>query len=208
MIHVITYGEKHKQTAIQKSLKSFGLTYKFHLMKKHPTDEHLGRIRAHLELYRYAEKQNLTYLWVMEDDVIPTKDTIPDSVWENIDHFLSLEDWKVLFLGGKNPLMGTFQQTSLPSLYKTSADHGFHSYIIHYRGWKTYLEQDTIPNLYTNQNYIVYPALFDPPSSIFYPTFIRRLHEWLIHRGWMSKTMILVICLVITLFVIWSRVKK
>jgi hypothetical protein len=226
IIHIITYGDKVRKDIIKKQLKKCDVEYKFHSFEKHSTNETLGRYTNHVELFQYADRHDMEYICVAEDN-INVAYHLTSKIKKEIDSFLQTPDWNVLYLGGLLPLVCSYKDTSFSSIFQTNSNHGASCYIIHKRLYRTLLQsvvkKDISECLYqpnTLQNFILYPILFhiSPTctndksfvhslstrcSSLLQNPSVVKTHEWFIRYGWLSWPVVISIILILLLLIYW-----
>ena len=96
MIHIITHGDKVRKKEVTKSVSKVGYRCQFHAFEKHLTDKNLGRFSSHMALFKYAEERNMEYIWIAEDSLQLSLESLPTTMKENIDTFLDGPDWNMM----------------------------------------------------------------------------------------------------------------
>lgn len=173
-IHIITNGDTNRIKQTIKALNTYNLSYKIHMIPKHKTNGKLGCFLSHIKLYRYAQKHNLDYICIAEDNIC-SSNRIKE--YHHIQHdilVIQKQPWEVIYLGGwiTNPFR-LYHTTSLSTLYETHATHGTSFYMIHKQlyqkilsCYKNYIQSndiqhiDDVINFLALKPYVSVPLLF------------------------------------------------
>lgn len=137
--HVITNGNPERMKSIETAFHTYGLLYKLVHFKKNPKSGKLGCFLSHIKLFKYAEKHDMDYIGIAEDNGINMYDTLPSSLSTDIKSLIPNTDWEIIILGGWFIPFTTYQNTTYPTLYKTTSIHGTTCYIIHRRLYRSIL---------------------------------------------------------------------
>jgi GR25 family glycosyltransferase involved in LPS biosynthesis len=174
IVHVITNGDKVRIKQTITALETYNLSYKLHEIPRHPTNGRLGCFLSHITLYRYAQKHNMDYICIAEDNICSS---------HNIEHYHSIQkdlqlvqqtSWEIIYLGGWiTVVFGKYYSTPYTTLYETHNPHGLSFYLIHKRlyqpilsCYKKYSQPndithiDTVINVLAKKSYVAVPLLF------------------------------------------------
>jgi hypothetical protein len=173
-IHIITNGDDERIKSTIKALKTYDFSYKMHVIPKHPTNGRLGCFLSHIKLYRYANKHNLDYIIIAEDNICSSnllKDY--DKIKKDVNTIIT-QPWEVIYLGGwvTSPYL-FYTSTSFSTLYETHNTHGTSFYMIHKNLYKKMLSLhkkyiqpdqvehiDNVINWLAKKPYVSVPLLF------------------------------------------------
>jgi GR25 family glycosyltransferase involved in LPS biosynthesis len=176
-LHVITNGDRIRKNNVSKSLDTYSIPFIFHEFERQKNGK-LGCFMSHINLYRYAQKHNMEYIWIAEDNLVNAYDTISSVIWNDIHTFLKTEqNWLILFFGGWFQHVVSYKSTSYSSIFKTNTLHGTSCYMIHKRlysyvldHFENYSHMDIdcyLLKCSKNQAYILYPILFYRDCTIY-----------------------------------------
>lgn len=173
-IHIISNGDDSRIKATIKALKSYDFSYQIHLIPRHPTNGRLGCFLSHIKLYRYANKHNLDYICIAEDNICSSNLLKEYNKIKNDIENVIKQPWEVIYLGGwiTSPFI-FYQATSFSTLYETHTTHGTSFYMIHRNLYQKILSSykrhiqpnniehiDVVINLLAKKPYVSVPLLF------------------------------------------------
>jgi len=192
--HIITNGNRKRITCTKKSLEKYGLESKIFQFERHPTNGRLGCFHSHINLYKYAQHNNLEYIIICEDSIIHTMKRIPKKIQEEVYHLLTKPNWNIILLGGWFIPFTRFTKTNYSSIYKTNSIHGTSCYIIHKRFYSLILKDYTnhfdehidkyLMDKSDNKAYIVSPVIFTrnnviPTSNTYFSNKIVNMYYYI-----------------------------
>lgn len=129
---LITLNEyPERKNYVEKLLTDNALKYRTFLFNKHEVGWK-GCLDSHINIYKYAEKNNLDFILVLEDNVClsPTANLKFNSLYNIMN---KNTDWDTIILGGFISPFSECDTTEYTDLYKTDCIHGTSCYAIHKR---------------------------------------------------------------------------
>lgn len=159
-IHLITLKETPLRTekALSELAKIPGLNIHVHTYLRQK-EGWKGCIHSHIETLRFAQKQNLDWIWICEDNIY-TRITDLRKL-DSLFHFVETNtQWGMVFVGGYILRPWDYcVKTNYPGIYETrNNNHGSISYIMHKRMYTKLIERyDTIG---IKENYDIHLARY------------------------------------------------
>lgn len=171
VFHLITLYEtpEREQKAVY-TLQSMNLKYKVHRFHKHKIGWK-GCINSHVNLMRYAEQNDMEYIFICEDNIKKGSGN-PILDYSPLMRFIKKRKWDIIFLGGYILRFWDYcRPTIYTNIYETrNNNHGTISYVIHRRLYKKILGMKINVHfdifLYNFKCYIYSPFLFYHANNI------------------------------------------
>lgn len=170
-------GEYKRQTNVSTYLRKLNIPFKFYIAKKEKLRRLEGCFKSHLNVIADAYAQNLDYILIFEDDMVPTK-YYDQSIFDHCMNFCKTnQDWDILLLGWCFPghikhMKSCIQLQKISSYIYKGKCFCAHAYAISRKGMQNILQK--IPSFKPetkgydvelvekiNDIFICKPAIFD-----------------------------------------------
>ena len=123
--------ERMKYT--KKLLTKHGLSHKIFTFKKNKIGW-IGCLDSHIQLYKYAIKNKLRYIFILEDNVCLSPYIDINNDFKRLFTIIKNKtDWDIILLGGFFSPLARCDSTEYSTLYKSTNTHGTSCYVINYR---------------------------------------------------------------------------
>ncbi len=137
-----------RRNYIKSLLKANNIPFKIWKCKPHKTPA-FGLFLNTIKLYQYAQKNNLPYIAILEDNIRIHESYTPD-MFREIEQFILTPDWNQLFLGGGMNLHGNRVSNYKNRIYKTFTNHGTAAYIINAKHYNSILKDPKTKEIFRN----------------------------------------------------------
>lgn len=135
VFHLITLKDTpHRKVGATNLLSKMGLNYQVHEFEKHSVPWK-GCISSHISLYKYAQKNDMDYIYICEDNISQGSGN-PETDYGPLQEFLAINtSWNIVFLGGYILRPWDYcEKTIYKNIYETrNNNHGTVAYVIHRR---------------------------------------------------------------------------
>ncbi len=168
IFHVITLKDHPERSEYTKKLLTDNnLKYRMFAFKKQSIPWK-GCLNSHIQIYKYAHKKKMEFVFIMEDNVCLSANANPkENLKEVMQIAKSKDDWDTIILGGFITPWSSCSVTEYRHLFKTSSVHGTSCYVIHRRLFDKVITKDKLKidrpiDIYLSslRQYIYKPMIF------------------------------------------------